>query len=96
MKYIVANHRPGLVTQRVDSAQIAEHLSGTWRDEHLFNLTMGVRRYDEIERVITDYDTQLRRWIAELQPPERREASAPAHPNAAKEKAIRARGERSG
>lgn len=74
--------------------QIAEHLSGTWRDEHLFNLTMGVRRYDEIERVITEYDTQLRRWIAELQPPARREAAAPAHPNAAKEKAIRARGER--
>jgi hypothetical protein len=55
---------------------------------------MGLRRYDEITLVITDYDTQLRSWIAERQPPERREESAPAHPNAAKEKAIRARGER--
>jgi transposase len=79
---------------RKSEAQIAEHLTGNWRDEHLFNLRMGVRRYDEINLVIAEYDAQLSRWITELQPPERRDATAPAHPNPAKEKAIRARGER--
>jgi len=74
-------------------AQIAEHLSGSWREEHLFNLTMGLRRYDEIQRVIADYDAQLYRWIAEVQPPERATQSVPAHPNARKEKKIRQDGE---
>jgi len=32
-------------------AQIAEHLTGTWRDDHLFNLKMGLRRYDDITRL---------------------------------------------
>jgi transposase len=74
-------------------AQIAEHLSGSWREEHLFNLMMGLRRYDEIQRVIADYDAQLYRWIAEVQPPERAVLSVPAHPNARKEKKIRQDGE---
>jgi transposase len=79
---------------RKSQAQIAEHLSGNWRDEHLFNLKMGLQRYDQINLVIAEYDAQLNRWITALQPPERREQSAPVHPNPAKEKAIRARGER--
>jgi transposase len=73
--------------------QLAEHLTGNWREEHLFNLKMGFRRYEEITRIIEDYDAQQRRWIEELQPPERRYLEVPAHPNPAKEKAIRARGE---
>lgn len=79
---------------RNSEAQIAEHLTGNWRDEHLFNLKMGLRRYEEINLVIAEYDAQLSRWITELQPPERQDSNAPAHPNPAKEKAIRARGER--
>jgi transposase len=73
--------------------EIAEHLTGTWREEHLFNLQMGLRRYDEIMQVIAEYDAQLRSWIAEMAPPDRREVSIPAHPNAGKEKAMRRRGE---
>jgi transposase len=73
--------------------QIAEHLTGNWREEHLFNLKMGLRRYDEINRVIDEYDSQQRRWIEELQPPERRQLEVPVHPNPAKEKAIRVHGE---
>jgi transposase len=75
-------------------AQIAEHLTGTWRAEHLFNLQMGLRRFDEINRIIAEYEAQLHQWIAELQPPERRAQCAPAHPSAAKERAIAKRGER--
>lgn len=75
-------------------AQIAEHLSGNWRDEHLFNLAMGLRRYDEINLVIEEYDRRLTAWIEDIQPPERREKPAPVHPKPGKEKAIRARGDR--
>lgn len=75
------------------AASIAEHLTGTWREEHLFNLRMGLRRYEEIMQVIAEYDVQLRRWIAEMTPAERGEQSVPAHPNAAKEKALCRRGE---
>jgi transposase len=75
------------------AAEIAEHLTGTWRDEHLFNLRMGLRRYDEILQVIAEYDAQLHRWIKELTPPERQDQPPPAHPNSAKEKALRRRGE---
>jgi transposase len=73
--------------------QIAEYLSGSWREEHLFNLAMGLRRYDEIERVIAAYDAQLQCWITELQAPERSAQFVPAHPNAAKQKKIRQAGE---
>jgi transposase len=79
---------------RKSEAQIAEHLTGNWREEHLFNLKMGLQRYDQINLIIDDYDAQLGHWIAELQPPERRDENVPPHPNPAKEKAIRARGER--
>jgi transposase len=74
-------------------AQIAEHLRGHWRDEHLFNLKMGLRRYDQINLIIGEYDAELRNWMAEIEPADRRGQSAPAHPNAAKERGIRARGE---
>jgi len=74
-------------------AQIAEHLRGNWRDEHLFNLQMGLRRYDQITLIIEEYDTQLGNWIAELESADRHGQSAPAHPNSAKEKGIRRRGE---
>lgn len=73
--------------------EIAEHLTGTWREEHLFNLQMGLRRYDEILQVIAEYDAQLRSWIAQMAPAERREQNVPVHPNAGKEKAMRRRGE---
>jgi transposase len=78
---------------RKSVAEIAEHLTGTWREEHLFNLQMGLRRYDEILQVIAEYDAQLRCWIAEMAPASRRDQSVPAHPNAGKEKAMRRRGE---
>jgi len=74
-------------------AQIAAHLRGNWREEHLFNLKMGLRRYDQISLIIAEYDAQLGHWIAELEPPDRRGQSAPSHPNATKEKGIRRRGE---
>jgi transposase len=96
---VAGERRPAVLAEFRDprckkSAQeIAAYLTGTWREEHLFNLQMGLRLFDQLERLIAEYDAQLARWLTELQPPERRPQAVPAHPNAAKEKAIRARGD---
>jgi transposase len=72
---------------------IARCLTGNWREEHLFNLASALRVFDALETEIASYDAQLLKELALLQPPERREEPAPPHPNPAKEKAIKARGE---
>jgi transposase len=78
---------------RHSQREIARYLTGTWRDEHLFNLASALRLYDALDTEIAAYDARLLTEIEALHPPERREEPAPAHPNAAKEKAIKARGE---
>ncbi len=74
-------------------AEIEQCLIGTWRDEHLFNLRMGLRRYDEINEIIAQYEAQLQQWVAETAPSERRESAIPPHPNPAKGASIRRHGE---
>lgn len=73
--------------------EIAQYLVGTWREEHLFNLASAVRLFDAFEQELASYAERLAKEIAALQPPERRDAPVPPHPNSAKEKAIRGRGE---
>jgi len=73
--------------------QIAEHLTGNWRDEHLFNLRSALELYDVIQERIALYEAQLNEELRAMQPPERREQDVPAHPNPAKEKALSARAE---
>jgi transposase len=74
-------------------SEIADHLTGTWREEHVFNLGMALRFYDHIQEMIEAYDNRLIDKIEKLQSPERKEESVPVHPNPKKEKAIRQRGE---
>jgi transposase len=78
---------------RKSAEEIARYLTGTWRDEHLFNLASALRLFDALETEIAVYDAQLLKAIEALQPPERQADPAPPHPNPAKEKAITARGE---
>jgi len=78
---------------RKSAEEIARYLTGNWREEHLFNLASALRLFDALETEIASYDAQLLKEIAALQPPERQEEPAPPHPNPAKEKAIKARGE---
>jgi transposase len=73
--------------------QIAEHLRGNWRDDHLFNLQAALRMYDAIQTVIADYDRQILDQLQALQPPERQEQEVPEHPNPTKERSIRHRGQ---
>ena len=71
--------------------EIAEFLTGNWRDEHLFNLEMALSHYDHLESMIDTYNTQLLPDIERLQPLESKDESVPAHPNPVKEKAIQRR-----
>ena len=87
----LAMHRDRRCRKSAD--EIARYLTGNWREEHLFNLASALRLFDALETEIAAYDTQLLKEIAALQPPERQEEPVPAHPNPAKEKAIKARGE---
>jgi transposase len=73
--------------------EIARYLAGTWRDEHLFNLASALRLFDALEAEIAAYDAQLLAAVEALQSPDRQGAPVPPHPNPAKEKAIKARGE---
>ena len=74
------------------SQEFVEHLSGNWREEHLFNLESALKLYDMTQREIAAYEARILDEIRELQPVERRDQPVPPHPNGVKEKAIRRRG----
>ncbi len=73
--------------------QIAEHLTGTWRDEHLFNLASALRLYDVLQAEIDSYDQRILEVLIELQPEERRHETVPAHPKPQKRYDMKIRGE---
>jgi len=73
--------------------QIADHLAGNWREEHLFNLASALRLFDALQSEIASYEAWLLKQIQALQPPERRHKPVPSHPNPLKERAIRSRGD---
>jgi transposase len=78
---------------RHSAEAIARFLTGTWRDEHLFNLASALRLFDALDAEIAGYDARLLQELEALHPPDRHAAPVPPHPNPAKEKAIKARGE---
>jgi transposase len=88
---LLAQHRDPRCGKSLE--EIAEHLVGHWRDEHLFNLQQAVRLFDEVEKSIAEYEGELLRQLQAVHPPERRTEPVPRHPNSTKEKAIRRRGE---
>ena len=73
--------------------EIAQYLVGTWREEHLFNLASALRLFDAFDQELAAYEGRLLTELAALQPPDRRAEPVPPHPNPAKEKALRGRGE---
>jgi len=87
----LARHRDPRCQKSTD--EVARYLTGTWRDEHLFNLASALRLFDALDTEIAAYEAQLLTAIEALPPPERQEDPVPPHPNPAKEKAIKARGE---
>ena len=78
---------------RKSAHQIAEHLTGNWRSEHLFNLEQTLRLYDCLQEQIVAYDQQVLNEIKAMTPPERKDEHVPAHPKPSKQRAICQRGE---
>lgn len=68
-------------------------MTGNWREEHLFNLAMALRMYDQLKDIQAAYEQRILALLAKLQGPERAAAEPEAHPNAVKEKAMKRRGE---
>ena len=88
----LAVHRDPRCRKSVD--EIARHLTGHWREEHLFNLASALRLYDVFGHEIASFEARLLEEIEALQPPERRTQEIPSHPNTGKESALRRRGEK--
>jgi transposase len=73
--------------------EIACHLTGTWRDEHLFNLDCALQLYDKTDALIAVYEKRLLEAMASLQPEQRKDAPVPKHPNRSKQKSMVTRGD---
>jgi transposase len=80
---------------RKSEAQIAEHLTGNWREEHLFNLKMALQLYDQLQDILAAYDQEMMRRLQDLEAPERAHLEPPPHPNPTKDKAMKRRREQS-
>jgi len=73
--------------------EIAEQLSGHWREDHLFSLRQGLKMYDAIQERITDYEKEILQKLAEMEREECRGHEVPKSKNPQKGRAIQSRGE---
>ncbi len=73
--------------------EIAEQLSGHWREDHLFSLQQGLQMYDSIQERIAAYEAEILRRLNEMERPESVGAGAPPLRNANKARLIRSRGQ---
>jgi len=46
--------------------EIAEHLTGTWRDEHLFTLSQGFKHLQFLDERLAEYDAKMSQMFASL------------------------------
>lgn len=73
--------------------KIAEHLTGSWREEHLFVLKQNLGMYDHMCTRLGEYQVEILKVLESLQPSEFKEEPAPEVRNKAKKKNIRKRGQ---
>ncbi len=73
--------------------EIAEQLSGHWREDHLFSLQQALRMYDAVQERIADYEREILRKLADMERDECRGQRPPTSNHPQKAKAIRKRGE---
>jgi transposase len=52
---------------RKSEEEIAEQLSGHWREDHLFSLQQALKMYEAIEQRIADYDSEILRKLETMQ-----------------------------
>jgi transposase len=73
--------------------EIAEQLSGHWREDHLFSLRQALKMYDSLQERIGEYEGEILRRLAEMEREENRGQEAPELSNPQKVRGIRSRGE---
>jgi transposase len=73
--------------------EIAEQLSGHWREDHLFSLQQALKMYEAIQQRIADYDKEILSKLGTMQSEDLRDQPPPPVNNPAKAKAIKKRGE---
>ena len=73
--------------------EIAEQLTGHWREDHLFSLQQALKMYDAVQERIAAYEQEILRQLEEMEEPGQRGQSAPPLNNANKAKAIKRRGQ---
>ena len=62
---------------RESEAEFAACLTGTWREEHLFNLESSLRLYNAVRERVTAYKARLLEEIRALETEERHERPPP-------------------
>jgi transposase len=105
VRAIVAGERNPVVLARLrdrrcrkSEAEIARELTGDWRDEHLFNLTLAVETYDHFAAEIAKVDQRITTFLSQLKAKREAEGkptctTAPAHPSPRKRARFIERGE---
>jgi transposase len=78
---------------RQSEQEIAEQLSGHWREDHLFSLRQSLQMYDAIAERITAYEQEILRKLADMEVEEHGDAPVPPVKNLQKAKAIKKRGQ---
>ena len=78
---------------RKSSKEIAEQLSGHWREDHLFSLEQSLAMHDAIAERMEAYEKEILRRLTEMERAECEGQQAPQLKNENKAKMIRQRGE---
>src|ERR1700681_682215 len=78
---------------RKSEEEIAEQLSGHWREDHLFSLQQALKMYDAIAERVAAYEKEIQRKLDEMEPEQRRGTAAPPLSNANKARGIKRRGQ---
>jgi transposase len=78
---------------RKSEEEIAEQLSGHWREDHLFSLGQALKMHDAIQEQIQEYEREILRKLAEMEREDCQGQPVPEVKSKQKAKAIRQRGE---
>jgi transposase len=73
--------------------EIAEQLTGHWREDHLFSLKQALKMYDTIQERITAYEEEILRKLGQMERDRQRGTTAPPNRNVNKARMIRNRGQ---
>jgi len=78
---------------RQSKEEIAEQLSGHWREDHLFSLRQSLQMYEAIAERITAYEQEILKKLATMEVEEHPGGAVPPVKNLEKSKAIKKRGQ---